>query len=767
MVPNNASAKWASRRCLCRAAVLFAVIVLPSALSAAERPVVESQRLRLVMRADLNGPAELVDRQTGRDYAADVDRPQGLYRITLGEGGKDRVTLSSVEASKRGVAKTVGGVELQFEHKAPHPVVVTCRVTASANDPLLRWRIHVDNQTKQPVTAIEFPILTCPVQLGDSPADDAVAYPHMEGVLLAKPAVNLKSGQGMGDSYPGSLSAQFMYFFDHAGGLYVAALDSEGHPKSLLVNRRGDTLSLAARHSFPSEVSREVDVTYDVVCGAGAGRWEAGAELYREWAAGQPWCARTIAAADSPDWLSEPIVFLNYSVVGHAADKYGTVNAADRNLKEYHDLLGVPVVACAFGWERHGTWIGPDYFPPRPNEAYYEELSQRLAARGDRMHVFTSGFRWGVKKPVKEDRSKSKPRVYTDYDGNADFQQRGRLAAVVNVDGKLDFREVPWADNYSLCAGSEQARQILTDAFCRVYAWGVAGIDLDQNLGAGCSSCWSKEHGHPPGSGQWKHEAMSEFLRSLRQQARRVNSASFIGVEEPCEAYIPWIDIYHGRAFTDTAWPASGPSTVSIPLYIYLYHEHQPGYAGWIDTGFSPMRNVRFGLARAFLFGMQLGVRIHGQPFDLTAGPPTAEMQMLAQAVNVIKQADAYLLKGRMLPTPDVSGSPMIAMASATAAKSQHGRGRPPLPMEWPVVQATAWRSAAGNVCYAMANLSDSPQTVQLQATANGMSATRVRLTRIGSERREALATAVALPSDVSVKLKPWELLCIEQTAVK
>ena len=96
---------------------------------------------------------------------------------------------------------------------------------------------------------------------------------------------------------------------------------------------------------------------------------------------------------------------------------------------------------------------------------------------------------------------------------------------------------------------------------------------------------------------------MAGFLDNLRRKARPLNPDSFLGIEEPCECYIPWIDIYHGRAFTATRWPANGPGAVSIPLYVYLYHEYQPGYAGWIDGGFSPAGNVRWGMARAFLSG--------------------------------------------------------------------------------------------------------------------------------------------------------------------
>ncbi len=735
------------------AAVFLIAPCLAATAHTAEGPAVESQRLRLVMREDLSGLASVVDRCTGREYVVATDPPVGLYRLAIGRSAGRARALTALDASRRWCKPLDNGLELHFEHADDTRLEVVCRVTAAVDDPMIRWRIRVVGRGSAPVIGVEYPIVACPVQLGESATDDAVAYPHLEGVLLASPAVNMKNGMGTADAYPGTLSAQFLYYFDPGGGLYMAAEDGSGHPKSLRVRRNGPALSLSVRHSFPSRPAESVEPPYEVVWTTGGGRWEDGAELYRCWAARQPWCARKIAESEIPAWLREPVVFLNYNVRRPIPDADNKVDGADRFLKKYRDYLNVPIVACAFGWERHGTWIGPDYFPPHPNEAYYVELSKRLAARGDRMHVFTSGFRWGVKKPVSESQDRTKPRVYTDYDGTERFEQAGREAAVVKADGRLGFHQPPWADNYALCAGSELARRLLTDTFCRVYSWGVAGVDLDQNLGAGCSSCWSEKHGHPPGAGRWQYVAMSGFLKDLRRKARPLNPDCFLGVEEPCECYIPWIDIYHGRAFTANHWPATGPGAVSIPLYIYLYHEYQPGYAGWIDRGFSPAGNVRWGMARAFLFGMQPGVRIPAKPFNLTGDEPSGEMEMLRRVVQLNQQMGDYLLRGQMLPQPTVACSPTLSGIS--------------LPVRWPVVQATAWRSHNGNVAYALANLSERSQAIELEVAGHGMAASTVRLLKIAPNERTVLAERASPSSKVRLDLPPWALVCVEQTPGK
>ena len=749
--------------------VLTAAVVLPVA-NAAGGPTIETKTLRLTLRGDLNGPASLVDLRTGRDYVAPEEPPAGLYRLNLGRNPAKPVrVLTSLDAVRRQVRTAPdGSFEIAYEHDGEFPLTVLCSASSGPKGDAIGWRIRVQGIVKEPLAAIEFPVLSCTDKLGPAVDDDAIVYPHMEGVLLTRPGVSIRKGGTVGDTYPGTLSAQFMYYFDAGGGVYVAAKDAAGQSKALVVQRQGKALTLAVRHLFPSELSPAAEVPYEVVWSAAGGRWEDGAGLYRDWAERQPWCSRKVEEADVPAWLKQPVVFVNFSVRGSANGPYATATAADKSLLKYREFFGAPVVGCAFGWERNGAWIGPEYFPPYPDEPYYRELARRLKERGDHLHVFTSGFRWGVRKPMTENKAKTKPRVYTDYDSRARFEQEGKTGAVVRADGELDFTQPPWADNYSLCAAAESARKVLLDAFQRIHGWGVDGVDLDQNIGAGVSPCWNTKHGHPAGCGRWQFDAVSSFLREAHTKGRKLNPDAFIGVEEPCEAFIPWIDLYHGRAFTDTRWPATGPGAVSVPLYVYLYHERQPGYAGWIDAGFSPAGNVRVGICRAFLFGMQPGVRINGRPFDLLAGPPTEEMKLCRRTFTLFKRMRPYLLLGRMLPAPTVTGAPLtrvpgklVAEApAASAARATKGS----LPVPWPVVQATAWSASAGTVCYAVANLCGGSQTVQLRAEANGMTARRVRLTHISPDGELILEPAATCPAELRLALAPWEVLCIEQT---
>lgn len=727
-------------------------------------PVVETARLRVELRDDLNGFVAITDKQTGRNYAAAEAKPGGLYRLQIGREETDSA-ITSVEAGQRSVIKLSNGVALQFEHTGRTPLKVTLRAEVAADGNALQWHCRVQNGGKEAITAVEFPCVNCTAQLGETSEDDAVVYPLHEGVLLAAPARNIKNGAGCSNTYPGQMSAQFMYLFDPAGGFYCAALDGNGYTKSLNLKHVGKTLLLEFTHYLPDGVTPDLEIPYTITWACGGGRWEDGAEIYRTWAIQQPWCSKKITERNIPAWLKQANVFLNFTV-----SRFTNAVAADQLFAHYHEFFQTPVVACGFGWEKYGAWIGPDFFPPVNGEAYYVDLAHRLAQRGDHAQVFTSGFRWGVRKPVSE--RKTVPRRYTRYDGTDKFTKEGKAAAACDASGKPIFKQPAWADNFTLCAGSVQARNILARCFEHIYSWGVAGVDLDQNIGGEVSECFNPEHGHPSGRGVWQSQAMTQFLTTVQQQSKAMNPDSFIGVEEPCETHLQLIDLYHGRAFTDTRWPAAGPGAVSIPLYIYLYHEYQPGYAGWIDPGFSPFGGEKYGLGRAFIFGLLPGVRITAGDglFDLARTPLSDELKILRNITRLLATNTDSLLLGRMLATPVIKDAPPL-LPPVHSLQGQTRRGdtgavqkRTGLPVHWPVVQATAWQPAKGSgICYALANLSDQTQHIKLGLV--GKTGATVSLLRHGYslDQETSSQSTVHRPFDLPLDLKPWEVLVVKQ----
>jgi len=745
---------------------LFCLCV-ESLSAVAAGPSIESARLRVELRDDLNGFTAITNKQSGRNFAAADAKPAGLYRLHLGRKPGTAGEITSLHADRRSSRTLAHGFELRFEHAGSAPLKVILRAMVGADGSSIRWKCQMQNSSKEAVTLIEFPRANCTVQLGASADDDGVVYPNLEGALLTNPSKNMTERGGVAGIYPGPVSAQFMYFFDPASGFYCAALDSQCHTKTLNLKRSGNALLLGFGHCAPDEPAANLEIPYEIMWACGGGRWEDGAELYRSWAERQPWCAKKLVDRDIPAWLKRANVFLNFVVTTAMADP----KAADRLFSEYHEFFQVPVVACAFGWEKFGPWIGPDFFPPVNSESYYRELTRLLAQRGDHMQVYTSGFRWGVKKTIRERTDQG--RQYTDYDGTAKFMKEGKAASAIDAEGKMIFKQPAWADNYILCTGSEAARSILAECFQCIYGWGVAGVDVDQNLGGEVSECFSKQHGHPAGRGVWQYRVMAEFLTDLRARIRPNYPDSLIGVEEPCEAYAQLIDIYHGRIFTDTRWPVNGPGAVSIPLYVYLYHAYQPGYAGWIDAGFSPFGREKYGLGRAFIFGMLPGVRLTrgGGLFDLERPQISDELKILRNIARLQAFQKDSLILGRMLPAPNVKGSPnLVPLEGSLQRQTRRGdtgaaQKRTGLPIPWPVVQATAWQAVDGKtICYAFANLSDQAHRITLGLIGKDGAAVTLERKGYSLDQEIKAKTTGTLPMDFPLEVQPWEVLVLVQT---
>ncbi len=747
--------------------------------SSTTSPVIESKHLRLQLREDLKGIAHLIDKRTQRDLAADVKRPLGLYCLYFGRDNlRTSWRVSSTSVTTKNVQRHSDHLQLEFEHKDSRSAHVSCRVYATPDQPGIRWEIEVSNRSNQPLYAIEYPRFTASLPLGDDSQDDRLVCPQSEGIMLCDPTSNLPEEAHLSWEYPGRAGTQFMYLFDGQGGLYTGCHDVDGHAKQALVERSADGLLITYRHRFSSIRLARSRINYDVVWQVADSNWQSGAELYRQWAeAKAPWCEKKLSQRAGPEWLKKAHLFLNFNVLQEG--RFDDVARSDAVFQEYQEFVGVPIVACGFNWEKNGAWIGPEYFPPRGGDEFYRQLADRLRKRDGHLHLFTSGFRWGVRKTVAPSAGKAKtheqptevrskvkmrerrvasgaaPREYTPFQGRKSFYAHSR-AAVRDARGRHILERPAWADNYLLCAGSADARDILSDCFKKIYDYGVDGVDLDQNIGAGITDCYSTLHRHPPGSGRWKYTAMAGFFEEVRKTNLAGSTERFIGLEEPCEVFLPWIDVVHGRAFTDTSWPANGPGAVSIPLYLYLYHEYQPTYAGWIDQKFSPFGDVRWGIGRATIFGMLPGVRISSGPFVLDSAEPSEALQMLRRSTRLLDRAAKYLLTGRMQRPP--------ILENVTASVHRNSANRASLPLDWPSVQATAWEAEDGNVFYAVANLADREQVADLIVESRDPLVSQAGLNKIDADSTRRLAESVALPARISMRLKPWEVSGIEVT---
>ena len=432
-------------------------------------------------------------------------RSAPLYQISFGHDYSSSRKITTYDAVNcRILRKDKYFVEIEYQHPEKN-LTVTCNIRTDEKESLHYWNIKVDNKSNEIITQIQYPQVACKTELGQKINRDGLVFPRHEGVLLT--GLN-KKGARIKARYPGVLSSQMMYNFDKDGGLFYAALDGTGYTKNISAINNGSYIVMAQELVLPIQAANSISQPYEVATGLFGGRWEDGAAVYRNWSDTQIWTEKRISERSMPEWLKTPNLFINFSITKNITNVDKTYQLINR----YHSFFNIPVIATVFGWEKNGVWIGPDYFPPKPNQAFYEKLSNNLQQNGDHLHFYTSGFRFGVRKPVQ---SKKGKRTYSDYNGLGYFNKFGKHLAVSEPDGTILLKKPKWANNYRICAGLKESRDLLAQCYDNIYGMGIAGIDLDQNIGGTFTDCFNPEHAHPQGAGLWKTKAMEKFLNTI------------------------------------------------------------------------------------------------------------------------------------------------------------------------------------------------------------------------------------------------------------
>lgn len=713
--------------------------------------------------------ASLRDSGTGQEFAID-EGVSGLYRLTLVDPrGKTRdVTSREATVIMRKVSSQ--SANLEFRHEAER-LTLSCSVDLDSVTSRLSWRIKVWNQGNSGIRSLYYPQWTATPRLTDDGKADRILYPFLDGQEFIAPGEHIPDGKAYRIQYPGQACIQMVAYHNGNSGLMQMTRDGEGWVKHFRVVRVRDGFDLSIEHNPGEMPGADFELPYETTFEFFHGDWYEAADRYKKWAIEQKWARKTLEDRDIPDWLTAGIPILTYLLRGdyYAAEWSMYFPPSNRLINpEFHpskipaltnayaSFLESKIISNPFGWERVGPWLAGEYYPPVGGDEVWRLAAESLRKEGHKLMWLLSGSRWVVNMEN------------VGYHGYEEFISNiAPKAAAYSPDGKPTEEHPPWASSVQLCVGTAFTRQKLEEQFLGCVRRGVTIVQYDQNHGGMAFACYRREHPHPPGYGRWMVESTEEILQAVRQQAKELDADFVLAVEEPCEYFIPYFDLYMGRPYNFFG-TGSDPSSyrIAVPVFIYVYHEYNLGYGGSNEIDVSHSYAEAIKIARKFTTGTMLEVDPGKPAFRLDTIPsPTEEMQLACSCVRALRTyANRYLMVGKMLRNPPM---PTLRVEKIRMWRELRDTRTPfEMPMaDVPVVLASTWEYK-GKIAYVFANWQTTPHEVVFRPPAYGQTGKDFKIVSFWGGESHLNQDGGPLPEEFRITIPGLSAMMVEQSPV-
>jgi len=716
----------------------------PPAMEAkeADRPreyKISNEKLSVSFDRDTAGISSIIDIKTGLEFISSKER-QPLFRISLTkpqEGKREygyTNSFSEVYLNKHESVVSSSFGNIRFEQSGPDSLnirftqykkySISATVTVrSEKSGKIRMGISVENNTHWCIATITFPPIVGVPVLGSDPNQDKLLEPWHSGGILTAPGAKTNWAGG---EYPGSAFAQFYARYNDTAGLYCAMEDCNGHCKKFkLRTRPGHFVSVELEHKFPEIPGNNVKLPYEVVLTTFHGDWRDGAAIYKQWAQRQPWCAKGKIAKrrDFPSYLQDGAGILIGNVSRNKNDVFEWYGRDGEKLAdlldEYRRRTGLKrIIYIPYGWEKDGTWAGINYLPANPSNEFWQRVNHTIKGRDHRLAFLTSGYWWVVKRRDRDGK--------LEFDNTADFEKHKGMC-VTNPDGSVwewdsfdDYRgRTPWRGlSVELCHGSKEASHTLKKTFLELAGLGIPLLSFDQEIGGGQHApCYSTNHGHPPGYGNWMWTGFRDLCRSILAEGRNIEPELGLFLENVSELAIPYMATYWSRQFGEV----NGYSPVRcIGLFSYLYHEYVTCIGAACVQGQGVQGKHTDPLLRARILANNLTRGLIPGPFigEVPLEPETEWEKIVAPAYFAFckpyKYFPEYVIQGRAVRPPKVQCDSIKTWYYERDYVSHIGKkGNPPLQkseLSIETVTAGSFAAADGSVGTFVVNSTPNPR---------------------------------------------------------
>jgi hypothetical protein len=676
-----------------------------------------NKHLKINLSRNTNGGlAGFTDLVSQRNF---VSVPLPLYRLSMVQKGGEPVRLSSKDAASLTVDRTVVGqaevLDLSFGPHGSHDITVKCRISLEPDSPLSHWRISVKNDTGYAIRSLHYPLIQSSFASAGSVSEDVFVWGAGGGLIRTMHAGASPSTYTIDSrpaQYPGECALQMQAYYNHLAGLYMATYDAGINVKHFGFSRGEGGVDLSIEHNYDERPGLSFELPYDTVLGVFHGDWYAAADLYKEWATKQFWCARTVLEReDLPTWIkkSRPVLEFECRADYQRVHGWATFPSSDYPngrfwpakkviplSRRYSSIFNSPVVVWYNGWEKFGNPSGPvDTMPPLEGAESLKAAMDQISKDGNIPYMAVWGNHWHCK------------RSGAGYNGWERFQREGAPLAV--RDDRGEFKKAGGVEftYVNICQGSEQTQQLFLDHFLDLINLGSVALEFD--IGAWPSPCYSDQHGHTPGFGPWMGKRTTEFFRKVRQMAKKRNPEAAFTVEGVAEPWIQDFDVMLDRPY----FPGM------VPLFTYVYHEFMPLLGGDGRYGISHPEEQSMLHAANFAYGHMKFVTIGDNGYDFDVNPDYPIFTLLKNLCEADRgYARDYVMFGRMLKPTHLKCETLRVDGYVPLIKPLQDMADPPL-VEMPRVIHGVWASPAGKIGYVLVNWGGEAQDAALSLVRN------------------------------------------------
>ncbi len=544
-------------------------------------------------------------------------------------------------------------------------VDVSVTVSPLTENGLTDWRIAVENTSAElGLWEVRFPYIEG-ITVG---SDGEMFSPFGTGQIEKDPVM----GSGFAGTYPHALySMQFMGVTERNETLYIATHDGEGYTKGahFIPHKDRDLGIFYMGVQHPENMGvpgTDYVQPYPYVIGFMEGDWYDAAKFYRNWVLAESnWMEGKLPIAEKtewPEWFKKLPLWFGY---------HGMTDDNQRMVLERFASARVPAAVHLYHWHQITFDTNyPDFWPTFGNAIGY---AAEMQEKGLKIMPYINCH-------LIDQQSKS----WKEENGPA------YIAMPPGQDGT--YTEV-WASGADvkltpLCPATEYwQNKYLPLLDTLMTEMNIDGLYLDQIACVKPDLCFNPEHGHPLGGGKHWVEGYEKMIKNMRETAAKNNRFLFLTSESGAEPYD--IDIFlrcnEGAPFLSPIWQT-----------VYSGYRASFGYYFELPEEWLPK------LAKQYLEGIQIGWGA------LHAECPQKAIKFQEEVARARYAGSDYIAMGELLRQPQVSGSNV-------RFKSNWKNFGSIIPIDWPAVQASFWRSTDGSYGIAFVNIADTEECVSVK----------------------------------------------------